>query len=146
MEISRENLPEPLHNALRNYVYDVISCMHEVYHDLGNGLPEYVYQEALMIELQHKGFNPIREYIHHPVYKGKELKAVIRMDIMIPGERGNVIIECKAIEKLSGNERNQVYGYLRGTGFPIALLVNFGSNIKAEIERYYYKDGVVRAF
>lgn len=146
MEILREKLPEPLHNALRDYVYDVVSCMHEVYHDLGNGLPEYVYQEALMIELKLKGFSPIREYVHHPIYKGQPLQAVIRMDLMIPGDRGNIIIECKAIEKLSGIERSQTYGYLRGTGFPIAILVNFGSNNKAEIERYYYKDGIVRAF
>ncbi len=146
MEFSREKLPATLHDSLKAHVYDIIGCMHEVYRDLGDGLPEYVYQEALVIELKAKGFNPIREYHHHPVYKGMELKALLKMDIMVPMQRGNVIIECKAIRELSNIERSQTFGYLRGTEFPIAILVNFGAHDRAEIERYYFKNGVVRAF
>lgn len=68
------------------------------------------------------------------------------LDLMMPMNRGNVIIECKSIKELSSRERYQTFGYLRATEFPIAILVNFGSWPKAEIERYYYKDGVIRAF
>jgi len=49
---------------------------------------------------------------------------------------------------LGDRERYQLYGYLRGTGFPIGILVNFGSWPKAEIERYYYNPTTkeIRAF
>ena len=39
-----------------------------------------------------------------------------------------------------------VYVILRGTSFPIAILVNFGTWPKAQIERYYYHDDIIRAF
>ena len=35
---------------------------------------------------------------------------------------------------------------IRATGFPIALLVNFGTWSKAQIERYYYHDNKIKAF
>ena len=146
MEYSRLPLPEDLRDRLRNYVFDIISCMHAVHQDIGNGLPEYVYQEALMIELRSRGFNVLREYSHHPIYKGQQLQCAIKMDLVVCLPNGNVIVECKAISSLTEKERAQTLGYLRGTDFPIALLVNFGTKDKAQIERYYYKDGVVRAF
>ena len=113
--------------------------MHEVHTDLGPGLPEYIYQEALAIQLKSSGFNDAeREYRHHPIYKGKEMESYVRMDILVPMNRGNIIIECKSIEELTGKERYQTFGYLRATEFPIAILVNFGTWPKAQIERYYY--------
>ena len=146
MEYSRLPLPEELRNRLRGHVYDIIACIHYVYKDIGAGLPEYVYQEALMIELQSRGFDVKREYMHHPVYRGVTLQCAIKMDMVVFLPQGNVVIECKAISNLTNKERSQATGYLRGTEFPIAVLVNFGATDRAQIERYYYKHGVVTAF
>ena len=146
MEYSHLPVENGLRDELRRYVFDIISCMHEVHNDLGNGLPEYVYQEALCIELNSHGIKYKREMKHHPVYKGVTLSCELRMDIVVEMPRGNVIIECKAISELTSRERSQTFGYLRGTEYPIAILVNFGTNPKAQIERYYYKNGVVKAF
>ena len=67
---------------------------------------------------------------------------------MIPLERGNIVIECKSISKITEKERFQAFGYLRATLFPIAILVNFGTWPKAQIERYYFdrKNMIVHAF
>lgn len=146
MDYSRLPLPTQVANELRNYVYDVIACIHNVHNDLGAGFPEYIYQESLAIELEKAGFNIKREYEHHPIYNGHTLHSNIRMDIVIFKPNGNIIIECKAITAITIKERYQTYGYLRGTEFPIALLVNFGTYPHAQIEKYYYNDKTIKAF
>lgn len=67
---------------------------------------------------------------------------------MLERSRGNIIIECKAIEEIGERERHQLFSYLIGTQFPIGILVNFASYPKAEIEKYYYdrKDGTITPF
>lgn len=147
MKIVRENLSEDLKSALKQYVYDIIGAIHEVYRQLDNGLPEYIYQEALTKQLQSIGYQDVeRESIHHPMYNGEQLESYVKMDIVVPKSHGNVIIECKSIHELTDKERYQTYGYLSATKYPIALLVNFGSFPKAQIERYYAKAGKIYAF
>lgn len=147
MRYVHDKLPEQLRNELKQYVYDIVGAMHEVYRQLGNGLPEYIYQEALYKQLILIGYkNTLKEYLHHPTFNGEPLEASVRMDIVVPKSRGNIIIECKAISELSDKERYQTGGYLTATKYPIALLVNFGTAPKAQIERYYAKDGLIYAF
>ena len=146
MKYSHVPLPTELREQMRQYVYGIISCMQFVHNDIGCGLPEYIYQEALMLELRSCGYEVAREYMHHPVFRGTMLQSAIKMDLVVLMPKGNVIIECKAMSGLTDKERYQTMGYLRGTDFPVAVLVNFGTPGKAQIERYYYKDGVVRAF
>ena len=76
----------------------------------------------------------------------ERLDSYIKIDIVVILPKGNVIIECKAISKISNREQFQTFGYLRGTNFPIALLVNFGAYPNAEIQRYYYKDDLLYVF
>jgi len=139
-------LPASLREDLKAYVHPIIACMHEVHNELGCGLPEYIYQEALTISLKQKGFNVMKEYTHHMSFMGQQLKSFIKMDMVVVMPRGNVIIECKAISKLGDAEHYQTFGYLRGTKFPIAILVNFGTFGRAQIERFYFKDNVITAF
>lgn len=147
MRIVREELPEALKKDLKNYVYDVIGAMHEVYRQLDNGLPEYIYQEALHVQLKKIGYvETMKEFQYHPVFNGKELESHVRMDLVVPKNRGNIIIECKSIKELTDLERYQTYGYLTATQFPIAILVNFGTFPKAQIEKYYAKDGKIYTF
>lgn len=140
-------LPSDLREELKQYIYDIIGAMHEVYRQLDNGLPEYIYQEALCKQLIKIGYKDTqKEYQHHPEFNGEKLKSYVKMDLMVPKSRGNVIIECKSISELTEKERYQTNGYLTATRFPIAILVNFGTFPKAQIERYYAKDGKIYAF
>ena len=146
LSISRSPLEPNLRRALIQYVYGVIGCMQHVHRQLGPGMPEYIYQEALCRKLAKEQFDVRKEFIYHPIFDGEKLESYIKMDMVVMMPRGNVIIECKSIKAITDKEQFQTFGYLRGTSFPIAILVNFGTWPKAQIERYYYHEGVIRAF
>ena len=50
-----------------------------------------------------------------------------RLDLVV---NDSVIVECKAVEKLSLVHRAQLLHYLRATSFPLGLLFNFGPEPK----------------
>lgn len=135
---SKKELPPKLHEELKKYVYDIIGYAMDVCKQLPCGLPEYLYQEAFSKTLIKNGIDPHKEFKFHPIFDGKPLDSYIKMDFMVERERGNIIVEAKAIEKLSNKERSQLFGYMVGTSFPIGLLVNFATYPKPTIERYYF--------
>ena len=137
---------EPKRQELKDTCYGIIGCMQEVHNQLGAGLPEYIYQEALTNELVAAGFTVHKELEYHPLYKGNEMKAYLRMDLVVESNIGRIIIECKALTQLTEREHYQTFGYLRGTGWPIAILVNFGAYPKAQIERYYNNNNQIEVF
>ena len=137
---------EPKRHEFAQVCYGIIGCMQEVHNNLGAGLPEYIYQEALSVELTSKGYVIYKEMEYHPMYKGKELKSYLKMDLVVESSVGNIIIECKALTQLTEREHYQTFGYLRGTGWPIAILVNFGTYPKAQVERFHCNDGVIEVF
>ena len=63
-------VPEPKRHELIQTTYGIIGAMIEVYKNLGAGMPEYIYQEALLTELQANGFTAHKELEYHPIYKG----------------------------------------------------------------------------
>ncbi len=146
LSISRSPLDPNHRQSLIQYVYGVIGCIQYVHRQLGPGMPEYIYQEALSRKLVKEQFDVRKELIYHPFFDGEQLKGYIKMDMVVMMPRGNVIIECKSIKEITDKEQFQTFGYLRGTSFPIAILVNFGTWPKAQIERYYYHEGIIRAF
>ena len=137
---------DPKRQQLVQATYEVVGCLHEVYRQLGPGLPEYIYQEALMSELTNAGLPTHKEQEYHPIYKGQPLQAFLKMDFVVETSVGNVIIECKALTQLTEKEHYQTFGYLRGTGYPVALLVNFGTNPKVQLERFYNNNGEIEVF
>ena len=74
------------------------------------------------------------------------MKAFLKMDMVVETPIGNVIIECKALTQLSEREHYQTFGYLRGTGWPVALLVNFGASPKVQLERFHNNNGTIEVF
>lgn len=145
---SKKDFPKELHDQLRQYVYDVIGYCMDVTKQLPCGLPEYLYQEGFAKILTKNGIDPHKEYIHHPLFDGEPMESYFKLDFMIERNRGNIIVEAKAIEKLTNKERSQLFGYMVGTGFPIGLLVNFSNYPKPIIERYYFdkRDMTLTAF
>ncbi len=144
----KEDFDSKLKAQLQQYVYDIIGVIQDVHNELPQGMPEYLYQEALTMALEDAGVKPNKEYRHHPVFRGRPMTSYLKMDLMIPRERGNVIIECKAIEKLEAKEYQQLFSYMLGTGFPIGILVNFHGYPKATIHKFYYdrSDNTITAF
>ena len=139
-------VPDPKRQELIQASYAVVGCVHEVYQQLGSGLPEYIYQEALTKQLRLKGLIVHKEMSFHPVFNGEPLESYLKMDLVVESAIGNIIVECKALTRLTEREHYQTFGYLRATKFPIAILVNFGTDHRAQIERYHYADGVLYVF
>lgn len=144
----KEHFDPELKAQLQEYVYDVVGYIQEVYKELPNGMPEYIYQEALDCVFDAAKLDAKKEYQHHPLFRGKPLESYLKMDFMIPRSRGNIIIECKAIEKLTSKEYQQLFSYMLGTGFPIGIIVNFHSYPRAQINKFYYDrtDHTITAF
>lgn len=137
---------EPKKSELVKACYEVVGCLHEVYKQLGPGLPEYIYQEALTKQLLKQGLIVHKEYQFHPTFNGEPLEAYLKMDLVVESAIGNIIIECKALTQLTEKEHYQTFGYLRATKFPIGILVNFGTDRRAQIERFHYADNKLYVF
>lgn len=105
-----------------NKVYKIIGAAMTVHSELGYGLLEPVYQEALHLELLDRGIANDRE-IEIPIYYKKHLlEKKYRMDIVVD----DIIVELKSVTGLVSAHRAQLCNYLRLTRKPIGLLINFG--------------------
>jgi len=103
--------------------YAVIGAAMEVHRQLGCGFLEAVYQEALEVELTARGI-PFEAQVEIPVrYKGQVLKTFYRADFVCFDV---IVVELKALTQLGNVEEAQVINYLKGTGYEIRLLLNFG--------------------
>jgi GxxExxY protein len=118
---------------LKDEVYTIIAAAIEVHRELGPGLAEPVYQEAHEIELglRNVPFEMQRPLLIH--YKGQRLKKEYIADLICYGQ---IIVELKALDKLTGREEVQLLNYLKATGFHVGLLINFGSHGKLEWKRF----------
>lgn len=122
---------------LRQYCYPMIGCCQEVHKEMGPFLNEYMYQDALVMALDDAGFkgdNLVKEYYFKASYRGREIKHKHFVDFLV---NQKVFIECKAVETLNSEFRQQLWNYMRLSGIRIGLLYNFAP-IKDQCERYYY--------
>ena len=115
--------------------YKIIGAIYEVHKELGPGLMEKVYQEALEKELELQGIPFEREKYFAIMYKGKELEQKYIADFVCYDK---IVIELKAVDELLPVHKAQVINYLTITGYQLGLLVNFNeTKIKPErIVRY----------
>ena len=94
----------------------------EVHRTLGPGLLESTYLECLEYELARSKLRYERQRTMPIVYKGIPLRAHYRIDLIVD-ER--VVVEVKSVTALSPVHWAQVLTYLRLTGCPAGLLINF---------------------
>ena len=100
----------------------IIGLAIEVHRKTGPGLLESVYAACLCFELEQAGI-PILRQISIPVfYKGMKIPLGFRADILVAD---TVILEIKALPALLPAHDAQLQTYLRMSGIPVGLLLNF---------------------
>ncbi len=102
--------------------YKIRGAVFSVRKKLGLGHKEIIYQNALEIELKNLNLNFEREKSIDVFYEGKKV-GVYRPDFIVEGK---IIVELKTLPFISKQEEKQVWNYLRGTPYKLALLINFG--------------------
>ncbi|HAT09962.1 MAG TPA: GxxExxY protein [Planctomycetes bacterium] len=104
----------------------IIGCCIEVHRELGPGLLESVYEDALSIVLEEAGLDFVRQGEVPVSFRGRRLPHTLRYDLLVSKA---VLVELKAVESLAGIHQAQVVTYLRLTGAPIGLLCNFNVEV-----------------
>ena len=113
--------------------YEIRGAIFDVYNELGPGLLESVYEEALAYELKQRGLGVARQVEVPIIYKGNELKTPFRLDLLINDQ---VIVELKSVEEMKPVFAKQLLTYLRLLDKRVGLLVNFNtSNLRESIKR-----------
>jgi GxxExxY protein len=106
----------------------------KVHSALGSGLLESAYAACLRHELLKRGLRVDCEVPLPVVYDGVRLDAGYRLDLVV---EDTVVVELKAIEALAPIHQAQIISYLKLSGKPIGLLINFHSlRLKDGIKRF----------
>ncbi|MGB8984973.1 MAG: GxxExxY protein [Anaerolineales bacterium] len=118
---------------LKDEVFAVIGAAIEVHRILGPGFLEAVYQEALEIESTSRVLPYVSQKVLRIDYKGCLLKKEYIADFVYYNQ---IIVELKALDRLTGREESQILNYLKATKMRVGLLINFGSSPKLEWKRF----------
>jgi GxxExxY protein len=103
--------------------FKIIGACMEVHKELGSGFSEPVYQEALAIELSKQDVPFEKEKELSIIYKGIPLVKKYFADFICYDK---IILELKALNKLTAEHEAQILNYLKATGIKLGLLINFG--------------------
>ena len=119
--------------VLERLTWTIIKCGMKVHSALGPGLFESVYLTCFVFELREAGFKVDIKVKLPLVYRGIQLDCAYEIDIFV---NDLVIIELKTVAAILPVHHAQLLTYLKLTGKPIGLLLNFSAA--------HLKDGIVR--
>lgn len=113
---------------------EIIGAAIDVHRELGPGLLESAYEVCLAFELERRGVS-FRRQVDLPVtYKGVQLSQSYRIDFLV-AER--VVVELKCVEAVLPVHEAQLLTYLRLSGLPVGLILNFNvPRLKDGIHRF----------
>ncbi len=104
----------------------IIGAAIEVHRALGPGLLESAYEGCLAHELALRGISAQRQVEVPVLYKGIRVDTAFRADFIV---EGRVVIEVKAVERLTPVFDAQVLTYLKLTSLPVGLILNFNTKV-----------------
>ena len=118
---------------LNEISYQIRGAVFDVYNELGPGLLEKVYEQALIIELQNKKLQVQKQVPIEVLYRGFDLGLQYRLDLLVNEQ---VVIELKSVETLLPVHHKQLITYLKLAKKPLGFLINFNTDsIKDNIIR-----------
>ncbi|MEE9169522.1 MAG: GxxExxY protein [bacterium] len=108
----------------KELTFKIIGAAREVYHELGPGYLESLYEDALCHELNLLNIPHRRQIDLDVKYKDVVFENRFRADLLVDDK---VLVENKAIRKLTRQDEAQLINYLTTTQIRVGLLFNFGS-------------------
>jgi GxxExxY protein len=111
----------------------IIGCAIAVHRELGPGLLESIYEEALGMELADHGIAFFRQVELPVMYKGSLLAGSFRLGMIVENK---IVLELKCVETILPVHKAQLLSYLRLGSWKTGLLLNFKSAILS--------DGIIR--
>jgi len=114
--------------------YKIIGAAKEVYQELGPGYLESVYEDALCYELDLINIPYQRQVDLDVHYKTTKFERRFRADLLVEEK---VLVENKAIKKITKQDEAQLINYLKTTGLKIGLLFNYGAVIFEMIRKIF---------
>lgn len=102
--------------------YTIIGICMEVHRNLGPGLLEIIYKDALEIEFKENNIHFEREKEYSIEYKGKILPHKFCVDFVL---NEDIILEVKAVKEFSNEHIAQILNYIKLSNSEVGLLVNF---------------------
>ncbi len=121
--LNARTAPIPL--EVEDIGYRVIGCGQTVHKILGPGFKEVIYQRAFCLELDAQGLGFECEKKILVPYKDQLIDGH-RLDLVIAGV---VIVELKAIPRITELHRKQVLSYLKATGLRLGYVMNFNAEV-----------------
>lgn len=100
----------------------ILKAFYKVYHTLGYGFLEKVYENAMLLELRKLGLNCLRQQPIDVFYDDQKA-GLYYADLIV---NDCVIIELKAAEGIALEHEAQLTNYLKATEIEVGLLLNFG--------------------
>lgn len=114
--------------------YKIIGTAKEVFKELGPGYLESVYEDALCYELELLNIPFQRQVDLDIQYKNVLFEKRFRCDLLVDNK---VLVENKAIKRITNQDEAQLINYLRTTRLRVGLLFNFGAGKFEMIRRIY---------
>jgi GxxExxY protein len=123
--------PSPFSDLLlKDEVYGIVGCAMEVLNELGHGLHEKPYENALVVEFGLRKIPFVQQPCYDVLYKQVTVGEYVPDLIAF----GAVVVDAKVIEAITDHERGQMLNYLRVTGHKVGVILNF-KHAKLEWER-----------
>jgi len=105
---------------------EVVDCFFSVHKELGPGLLEKIYEDALCHEFDLRGLKFQRQMPVAVSYKGKKMPTDYRIDIIVDN---TIIVELKAVDRVLPVHEAQILSYMKLTGSPLGLIANFNTTL-----------------
>lgn len=118
--------------------YEIVGAAIEVHRELGPGLKEAVYEEAMCMELDSRNIRYASQYHFRPSFKGQVLKTACRCDLLVEEV---IVAELKSVSMLHDIDRAQVMNYINLLKLPKGILLNFNViNLARDGKETYVND------
>ncbi len=132
-DLTQTDTEENVDLLYKELTYKIRGSIYRVKKQLGLGHKENIYQQALKEEFKKVKLPFSKEELINIKYNGKKI-GTYRPDFVIDNK---IIVELKALSSMGKFEKQQIWHYLKGSDYRLALLANFGRS-DIEIERFIY--------